>query len=123
MSNNRSRTERGQATVEFAIVLPALLLIVLAFVQLSLVVMTKFAVTHTAREVARALVVDPNADPNGVAAQARPFGIGPLDVTVEWRSQGERRTVIVRVSDQVDGVLRIWNLNPDVATTIAMLSE
>ena len=50
-------SERGQATIEFAVVLPALLLVVLAFVQLSLIVLTKFAVTHTAREVARVLAV------------------------------------------------------------------
>lgn len=103
--------------------LPAFMLIVLAFVQLSLVVMTKFAVTHTAREVARVLAVDPGADANDVAAQARPFGAGALDVEVEWRADGDRRTVSVRVSDEVDGVLRIWKLNPDVATTITMLSE
>lgn len=119
----RSTGERGQATVEFAIVLPALLLVVLAFVQLSLVVLTKFAVTHTAREVARVLVVDPGADPDVVAAQARPFGSGPLDVRVEWQASGGRRSAIVRVADDVEGVLRIWRLNPEVATTIAMMGE
>lgn len=117
------RSERGQATIEFAIVLPALLLVVLAFVQLSLVVLTKFAVTHTAREVARVLVTDPSADVDEVAALARPFGSGPLDVRVEWRESGESRTVIVRVADEVEGPTGPWIANPKVATTVAMVSE
>ncbi len=115
--------ESGQATVEFAIVLPALLLVVLAFVQVSLVVLTKFAVTHTAREVARVLVVDPGADAAAVAHAARPFGAGALEVTVEWRTNGGRRTAIVRVADQVDGVRGFWIPNSEVATTVAMVGE
>lgn len=118
-----ANSERGQATVEFAVVLPALLLVVLAFVQVSLVVLTKFAVTHTAREVARVLVVDPGADALAVAQAARPFGAGALDVTVEWRTNGGRRTAIVRVADEVDGVPGAWRFNPEVSTTVAMLGE
>lgn len=116
-------SERGQATVEFALVLPALLLVVLAFVQLSLVVLTKFAVTHTAREVARVLVVEPGADASKVAADARPFGTGPLSVTVEWRSIDGRRTVFVRIADDVESVLSGWMQDPEMATTIAMVGE
>lgn len=121
MTNPRS--ERGQATVEFALVLPALLLVLLGSVQLGLVVLTKFAVTHTAREVARVLVVEPGADANAIAAQARPFGAGPLSVTVDWRSVGGRRTVVVRVADEVEGVLGGWIEDPEMATTIAMVGE
>jgi Flp pilus assembly protein TadG len=119
----RDDRESGQATVEFAVVVPALLLVVLAFVQVSLVVLTKFAVTHTAREVARVLVIDPGADPSALAQAARPFGAGALDVTVEWRTNGGRRTAIVRVADEVDGIRGFWIPNSEVATTVAMVGE
>ncbi len=119
----RPASERAQATVEFALVVPVLLIVMLAFVQLSLVVLTKFAVTHTAREVARVLAIDPTADPDQLAADARPFGSGPLDVRIEWRSSGSRRTIVVRVGDEVEGPAGLWFTSPKVATTVAMLGE
>jgi len=58
---------RGQATVEFALVLPVLVLALLAIVQVALVVRDQVTVVHAAREAARAASVD--ADP-GAAARA-----------------------------------------------------
>jgi hypothetical protein len=89
--------ERGQATVEFAFVLPLLLLAVLAVVQVSLVVRDQLGVVHAAREAARAASVDP--DPAGavraahrtmpgadVEVGARPKVGGEISVTVHYTS-------------------------------------
>jgi Flp pilus assembly protein TadG len=61
------RRERGQATVEAALVLPLVVLLLLAVVQVGLLVRAEVLVTHAAREAARAAAVD--ADP-GAAANA-----------------------------------------------------
>jgi len=56
----RGGPERGQATVEFAFVLPLLLVAALAIVQVGLVVRDELGVVHAAREAARAASVDPD---------------------------------------------------------------
>lgn len=55
-----SSHERGQATVEFALLLPVLVLALLAVLQVALVVRDHIAVVHAAREAARAASVDPD---------------------------------------------------------------
>ena len=56
-----SRRERGQATVEFALVIPLVLVTLLGVVQVGLVAYAQLEVTHRAREAARVLAVDPGA--------------------------------------------------------------
>ena len=62
-------TERGQATVEFAFVLPFVILAALAVIQVALVVRDELGVVHAAREAARAASVDP--DPSRAIRVAR----------------------------------------------------
>jgi Flp pilus assembly protein TadG len=57
--------ERGQATVEAALVLPLVMVVLLAVVQVGLLVRAQLLVTHAAREAARAAAVD--ADPQAPA--------------------------------------------------------
>ena len=52
--------QRGQATVEFAFVLPLIVLAALAVIQVGLVVRDQLGVVHAAREAARAASVDPD---------------------------------------------------------------
>src|SRR5690349_2880636 len=52
-TTRRRRRERGQATVEFALVLPFLFLFMLGLVQLALLVRDQVLVVHAAREAAR----------------------------------------------------------------------
>ena len=84
--------EQGQATVELALLLPLLALVTLAVVQVGLVARDRVALTHVAREAARAAVVDPS--PGRVRAAAvrassldprrlRVVVRGDVDVTVE----------------------------------------
>lgn len=63
------RGGRGQATVEFALVLPLLLLMTMLVLQVALVVRDQVAVVHAAREAARAASVDP--DPRAAVTAAR----------------------------------------------------
>ena len=61
--------ERGQATVEFALVMPLIVFGLLAILQVGLVVRDQVAVIHAAREAARAASVDP--DPGRATGAAR----------------------------------------------------
>jgi len=56
----RARGEPGQATVEFALVLPLVVFAALAVVQVGLLVRDHVAVVHAAREAVREASVDPD---------------------------------------------------------------
>ena len=91
------RGSRGQATVEFAFLLPLVVLAALAVIQVGLVVRDQMGVVHAAREAVRAASVD--ADPSAavraakrtlpdakVDVGARPDVGGEISVTVRYRS-------------------------------------
>lgn len=75
----RPGADKGQATVEFVLALPVLMLFLLAVVQVGLVVRDQISVIHAAREGARAASVDDNGGPGGaaVAGVARAGGLDP----------------------------------------------
>jgi Flp pilus assembly protein TadG len=90
-------TEGGQATVEFAFLLPLVVFAALAVIQIGLVVRDQMGVVHAAREAARAASVD--ADParatraahrtlpgSTVEVGARPKVGGEVTVTVRYTS-------------------------------------
>jgi hypothetical protein len=90
--------ESGQATVEFALVLPLVVVLVLAVLQVALVARDLVAVQHAAREAARAASVDRAHDAPVRAARrvlrraevtvgTRPAVGGPLRVEVSVRSR------------------------------------
>lgn len=86
--------ERGQATVEFAFVLPLIVLAALAVLQVGLLVRDQMGVVHAAREAARAASVD--RDP-GAAVKAAHRTLPDANVTVGARPQvGGEITVTVR---------------------------
>jgi Flp pilus assembly protein TadG len=60
--------ERGQASVEAALVLPLVVLLLLSVVQVGVLVRAEVLVTHAAREAARAAAVD--SDPQAAARAA-----------------------------------------------------
>jgi hypothetical protein len=68
-------TAAGQATVELALLLPVLLMLVLAVLQVGLVARDQVLVANAAREAARAAAVD--SRPGAALDAAR--GSGPLD--------------------------------------------
>jgi Flp pilus assembly protein TadG len=91
---HRRRDEHGQVTVEFAFVLPLLVLAALAVIQVGLVVRDEIGVVHAAREAARAASVDPDPD---AAVRAARRTLPDADVEVGPRRRiGDEITVTVR---------------------------
>ena len=86
--------ERGQATVELALALPLLALLLLLVADVGLVVRDQVLVVQAAREAARQAAVDD--DPQ--AARRAALATGPLDPTrlgVTATAAGGRVTVVV----------------------------
>lgn len=94
----RAGADGGQATVELALVLPLVALLLLALVQAGLVARDQILVIHAAREAARAAAVSPEPDAARRAAErAGPLRPEHLDVTVSGRGAvGSRVRVEVR---------------------------
>jgi hypothetical protein len=88
-------TERGQATLELALCLPFLALLLAALVEVGLVVGDQARLWHAAREAARAAIVDP--DPSAARAAAVRTGLHGVRVSIDpdpaHRVQGEPLTV------------------------------
>jgi len=105
-----SRPDRGQATVELALALPFVCLLVLGVVQVGLVVRDRIAVQAAAREGARAAAV--SASPStGAASAVSSHGLAPLQVSTVVRAGSV--TVTVRYVEPTDVPL-IGALLPDV---------
>jgi Flp pilus assembly protein TadG len=80
--STRGRNDVGQATVEFALALPVVLIIVLGVVQVGVAIRNELAVELAAREGARAAVV--SSDPSGAAARAARRSVElPIDVSTQ----------------------------------------
>jgi hypothetical protein len=89
--------DRGQATVELALVLPLVALLLLVLVQAAVVARDQVLVAHAAREAARAAAVDPDAGAARRAAErSGPLAADRLDVAVHERGEvGSRVRVVV----------------------------
>lgn len=94
----RSRSgDRGQSSVEVALLLPFVAVLLLGVVQVGLVVRDQVLVVHAAREAARAAAVDP-ADGAALDAAEAATALAPsrLDVAVDGRGEaGSRVSVTV----------------------------
>lgn len=71
----RRRDDQGQASVELALVLPLIVVLLLALIQGGLVVRDRILVTHAAREAVRAAALE---DDPGVVERAA-IAAGPLN--------------------------------------------
>jgi hypothetical protein len=90
--------ERGQATVELALVLPSLAVILALVFEVALMGTDQVRLWHAAREAARVAVVD--ADPTAALAAARRSGLPGVRVELD-PEPGHRvagRPVTVQVS-------------------------
>lgn len=67
------RGERGQSSVELALVLPAFVLLVLLVVQVTVVVRDRLALGHAVRVAAREVIVDPTE--SAARAELRRVGV------------------------------------------------
>ncbi|CAN5603062.1 hypothetical protein BH24ACT26_BH24ACT26_15680 [soil metagenome] len=87
--------ERGQATVELALCLPLVALLLAGFVQVGVLVGDQVRLWHAAREAARVAVVDPDLDSARAAAERGGLSGLTLDVRPDaaFRVQGRALTV------------------------------
>jgi hypothetical protein len=87
--------EKGQATVELALALPVVALLLAGLVEVGLLVGDQARLWHAARDAARVAVVDP--DEADVQAAAETGGLRPLEVEISpapaLRRQGDPLTV------------------------------
>jgi Flp pilus assembly protein TadG len=92
-----TRDETGQSTVELALCLPLVAIVLAMVVQVGVVARDHVRVWHAAREAARVAAVD--ADEASVTEAAESVGLRPITVSVEPdridRRQGEPVTVRV----------------------------
>jgi Flp pilus assembly protein TadG len=112
--------DQGSAAVEFALVLPLLLVVLLGFVQVGLVVRDRVLVEAAARAAARAAaIVDDQTQIEGAAMDAAP-SLDPSHATVEVTRAGTRGDpVSVRIvyDDPVRLPLVAWLVGDGVTMT------
>ena len=88
MTARGPREEEGQATVELALLLPVVVLLLLAVLQLGLVARDVVLVAHAAREAARAAAVDDDPGAPRQAAEAS-GGLSADRLSVDVSGRGE----------------------------------
>ena len=108
--------DHGQATVELALSLPLLFIVLLGSVQVAVVIRDRLAVQLAAREAARAAATSPDPDA-AVAAAERTTRLSPIVVAVDDHTTTV--TATVRYLDHTEVVLVGWLL-PDVEMTASV---
>lgn len=109
-----ARRDRGQATVELALALPLVCLLLFGIVQVAVLGRNQLAVQSAAREAARAAAASGEPRAAGTTAAHRAVALRPL--IVEIGESGETVTATVRYADHTDVPL-IGALMPDVVLT------
>jgi Flp pilus assembly protein TadG len=114
--------DRGQATVEFALALPLVALLVLGIVQLVVIARDQLAVELAAREGARAAAVAASPAAAASAAANEAVGLDPLHVTVSARDG--LVTVTVRHESPTDvPLIGLAIGDVEVSATVTMQRE
>jgi Flp pilus assembly protein TadG len=109
----RARDQDGQATLELALALPVLVVVITGLIETALMASDQLRLWHAAREAARVAVVD--ADPLAAERTVRDQGFADADVGVTpppaERRQGDSLTVSVgyRRSSRVPIIGRIFD--------------
>ena len=105
-----SPPDRGQSTVEFALVLPLLAVVILGSLQITVILVRRVELVHVVRDAARAASVA--ADSQG-AAERSVAGSSLPDVQVDVRDVGTHLAVTGRLLVPTDVPL-IGELLPDL---------
>jgi Flp pilus assembly protein TadG len=113
-------SDHGSATVEFALVLPLVFVVVLGLVQVGLVVRDRLLVEAAARAGARAAAIQDDPDAIGQAAMAAAPGLDPARAQVSVAragSRGDPVTVHIAYDDPFRVPLVAWLLGSGVTLT------
>jgi len=120
MRTPRRACQRGTAAVEFALVLPLVLVVVLGLVQVGLLARDRLLVEAAARAGARAAAIDVDADAVRAAALAAAPGLDGARATVDVTRTGTRGDP-VQVRVVYADTLRVpfigWLVGTDVTMT------
>ncbi len=98
----RSNNDAGQATVEVALAVPLLVIVMLFGVQIALVIRDQIATIAAAREAARAVVVADGKTNVADAAVARTAALNPSRRSVKVSINGGLVTAIVTYRSPTD---------------------
>ncbi|HEY4331236.1 MAG TPA: TadE family protein [Ilumatobacteraceae bacterium] len=109
-SRRSRRTDEGQATVELALAMPLVCLLLLGIIQVALIVRDQVSAIDIARNRARAAAVA--ADPGGTGSDAGDVGDSEIDARTSVA--GGYVTVDVTITNHTDVPL-IGALLPDIA--------
>ena len=110
--------ERGSAAVEFALLLPILLLLLLALVQVGVIARDSLVLTQASRAGAREAAVQASSDAVEEAVRAAAVGLDParVDVDATWSgARGAPVTVEVTYDAPVASLLAGWLLPESVS--------
>jgi len=88
MTGRRRGRDRGQASVELALLLPVVVLLLLAVLQVGLMARDVVLVTHASREAARAAATDP-APSAALGAARSSSGLDPDRLSVDVSGRGK----------------------------------
>ncbi len=124
----RRRGERGQATVEFALIIPLVLVVILIVVQVAMVAHAQLSVAHIAREIARAVAADRSVDVGRLTQELAPLGTEGLviEVIFEPSPVAGRDFVVVAVSYETGRISRLFDpfvTQLTVSSRVKMLTE
>jgi Flp pilus assembly protein TadG len=117
-----SSNDHGQATVEFALTIPVLLVVLLGAVQVFVVLVDRLHLVHVTRDAARAASV--SADPTSAVSRVVERAWPDRDVSYRVSDGGELVTVRVELVNSTD-VPIIGRFLPDVRLTesLTMLAD
>ncbi len=121
----KGRSERGAATVELALSIPLLVVMMLLLVQVAGVMLTQLAVQEAARAGARVAAVDPQPGAAAAAAKAA-TGLNPRKLQVSTLKNDPHGFVRVRVSFPAAVRMPLSNavlITPRVQSEVAMPLE
>jgi hypothetical protein len=117
---DRAKDERGSAVVEFALLLPILLVMVLALVQVGVLARDRLLLAQAVRAGAREAAIQDSDSAVRDAAIAAGTGLDPgrLEVGVQRRGgRGDPVSVALSYDVHVPGILAGWLLPTTVTLT------
>jgi len=119
-------SERGTAAVEFALVLPLVMVVALALVQTGLLVRDRLLVEAAARAGARAAAIqeDPSAIRSAALAAAPSLDEGGVDLAVTRAgARGEPVTVSIRYVASVRVPFVDWLFGDSISMTTSTIAR